>query len=299
MARLLTLLCVLGLSQAIADENRGVPAGLLQLPSDVGTVLVADVATATLRRFALRDGRLVERDTHYMSIGRNGAGKQRAWDRKTPLGIYFITDELDTRRLHDRYGDRAFALDYPNAWDRYRERTGDGIWIHGVDRRDPERPPRDTDGCIALPNPQIKALAEEFLPLTTPVIVTRQMDWTPATVAATQRQHLASALAAWERSVEENDLAAYLALYADDFSARGMTREEWAEWRRRVFARRGALALDLYDITLIADPEETGLFLSRFTQRLRSGEASVSTMKRLYWRYGAAGGLQIVTEDNG
>ncbi|PWG73998.1 hypothetical protein DF186_20170, partial [Enterococcus hirae] len=74
-------------------------------------------------------------------------------------------------------GAAAFPLDYPNAWDRYNERTGYGIWLHGVDHKDPVRPPRDTDGCLALPNEEILRLAERLEPLVTPVIVARKMQW--------------------------------------------------------------------------------------------------------------------------
>lgn len=284
---------------AQANDTTRVPAGILQVPGNVGTIFIADTANAKMHRFALRDGRLVETDARYMSIGRNGVGKQRAWDRKTPLGVYFITEELDTQRLHDKYGDKAFVLDYPNAWDRYRERTGDGIWLHGVDRKDPDRPPLDTDGCLALPNADIAALADELAPLQTPIIVAREMAWTSPNAIAAQRAELQGALVRWRQSVEQNDFFNYLALYADGFRYRGMSRDDWAAWRSGVFAKRETVGVEISDLLLLADPEEPGLFLSRFTQQLRTAERTVVTQKRLYWRYDDAGELRIVTEDNG
>jgi len=86
-----------------------------------------------------------------MSIGENGVGKERAWDRRTPLGIYFANEQLDTSRMHDKYGPMAFPLDYPNAWDEVNARTGDGIWIHGVDRNGEVSPLQQRiDQCVAL-----------------------------------------------------------------------------------------------------------------------------------------------------
>lgn len=276
-----------------------VPAGLLQLPRGTGPVLVADTATSTLRRFALSEHSLVQIDEHYMSIGRNGTGKERAWDRKTPLGIYFITDELDTSRLHARYGDLAFALDYPNAWDRYLARDGDGIWIHGVDRREPERPPLDTDGCIAVPNAPLRVIARQFVPLDTTVIVTRELVWTPRDEAVTMRDRLVAALTRWQRSIEQNDFSAYSELYAEDFRLRGMDREHWLEWRGRVFGLDHAPALQIDRLAIIADPERHGLYLTRFTLRRRDADETVVTLKRLYWLVGASGEPRIVTEDFG
>ncbi len=284
-------------AQSASDEQ--VPAGLLLIPRSVETVLVADTGSSTLRRFAVSELGLTEIDTRYMSVGRNGVGKERAWDRKTPLGIYFITEELDTERLHDKYGDKAFVLDYPNAWDRYRNRSGDGIWLHGVDRNAPERPALDTDGCLSLPNDAIRELAAGLAPLITPVIVTREIQWADAATVMAQRAELSAALGRWEQSVEHNDAAGYLALYAEDFRYRGMDRAEWAAWRGRVFARREPVRVEIDDLLLLADPEEPGLYLSRFTQRVRTAEGTVQTRKRLYWRHDDAGELRIVTEDNG
>jgi hypothetical protein len=150
-----------------ADEAL-VPAYVLQLPDSVDAVLIAETDSAKLHRYERVQDILKHRETRYMSIGENGVGKERAWDRRTPLGIYFANEQLDTSRMHDKYGPMAFPLDYPNAWDEVNARTGDGIWIHGVDRNGGRRPPLDTDGCIALPNEDLLELEAQIQLLTTP-----------------------------------------------------------------------------------------------------------------------------------
>ena len=92
---------------------------------------------------------------------------------------------------------------------------------------------------------------------------------------------------------------AYLGLYADDFRYRSLDRAEWAAWRSDVFDARGEASLRLDDLLLLADPEEPGLYLARFTQVLRQHDREVVTTKRLYWRRGDGGAWRIVTEDNG
>jgi len=151
MKRLLVIFLLLmpGLLGARSDGQ--VPAYLLQLPASLETILVAETDTSTLYRFAAIQGQIKIHDERYMSIGQNGVGKMRPWDRRTPLGIYFVVEQLDTSKLHERYGPTAFPLDYPNIWDRINRRGGDGIWIHGVAPGGDQRPPLDTDGCIALP----------------------------------------------------------------------------------------------------------------------------------------------------
>jgi len=307
-AKLLLAISLLALTggRASADSNPSqiapgeLPAYLLELPDSVRDVLIADIGTSTLYRFELKEHHVLGVDARYMSIGLNGAGKQRAWDRKTPLGVYFITERLDTSGMAAKYGVAAFPLDYPNAWDQHQARTGDGIWLHGVDRNQPQRPPRDTDGCLALQNSQLLQLAERLQPLTTPVIVARQIDWAlPAELAASRRQ-FRIVLDRWRQSLEQGDLLTYLSLYHDEFTHRGMGKPEWASYRLDVFDARDLLTVELQDVLLLVDPEEPDLYLSRFTQVSTTASGGPVTLtKRLYWKRQPGNVWQIVSEDAG
>ena len=238
------------------------PAYLLELPDSVSDILIADAASATLRRFVHSGDNIVEKDQRYMSIGLNGAGKERAWDRKTPLGVNFITERLDTSKLHDRYGVAAYPLDYPNAWDRQRRRTGSGIWLHGVDHKNPDRPPLDTDGCLALPNEEILLLADVIEPLVTPVIVAREVVWASPGELEQTRLEFRLALDSWKNSLASGDLNTYLSLYADDFQYREMDKDEWSSYRLSVFEARQVKGVSIENVMLLADPEEPNLYLT-------------------------------------
>lgn len=280
-------------------QEESVLAYILEVPESVSSLLIADTSAATLHRFGRSDSGIVSLDQRYMSIGQHGVGKQKAWDRKTPLGVYFITEQLDTSNLDARYGVIAYPLDYPNAWDRYRERTGDGIWLHGVDRNGSRRPPRDTDGCLALPNDELLALANTLEPLVTPLIVARELVWTTADEVEYIRIEFRSALEIWRQSLEESDLPTYLSLYADEFRHRGMDKEAWASYRLGAFDARDLQSVTLEDVLLIADPEESGLYLSRFTQEFITTSGPVRITKRLYWLRSDENIWQIVAEGAG
>ena len=234
-----------------------------------------------------------------MSIGQQGVGKERAWDRRTPLGVYFVIDQLDTHTMHEKYGVTAFPLDYPNVWDRKRERTGDGIWVHGVLPNGGQRPPLDTDGCIALPNADLAALEDHFLPLVTPVIVTREMQWQDVDSIATTRREVNAAISEWAKHYGDANLHAYLSMYAGDFSYRGMQISEWASFRLQTLGQRGVVNVAVDELLLLADPEERGLVLSRFRETMSGADVASRTIKRLYWRRNAKGEWRIVAEDNG
>jgi hypothetical protein len=299
MSRLLAMLVLLAPASLFAQQGGLLPAYLLQIPESVSAVFVAETDMSTLHRFEIVAGKPGKHDKRYMSIGQNGVGKQRPWDRRTPLGIYFVVEQLDTSALHERYGPVAFPLDYPNIWDRINKRSGDGIWIHGVTPNNGRRPPRDTDGCIALPNDELLAIVPQLVPLVTPVLVTRKIRWvSPEQLAATAAE-LAAALDAWAGSYRSGDLHTYLSLYAEDFGYRGMDRQQWASFRVQTMAAVPLQDFVLADVLLLADPEDRDLYLSRFRQTIVTDASEVATIKRLYWQRSANGALKIVAEDNG
>jgi hypothetical protein len=282
-----------------AQPGDGLPAYLLQVPETVTTIFVAETDTSTLHRFGVGTTGPEYRDERYMSVGQNGVGKTRAWDRRTPLGIYFINEQLDTSGLDEKYGAMAFPLDYPNVWDRSNERGGDGIWIHGAPPHGGRRPPLDTDGCIALSNEELLALKDQLMPLVTPVIIARQIRWLSSEQIAATRAELAAVLGLWAESRRSGDLHQYLSLYADEFEYRGMDRGEWAGYRLQTVSATPIREFELQDVLLLADPEDSGLYLSRFRQKIVDGGRTIVTTKRLYWRRTADGALKIVAEDNG
>jgi murein L,D-transpeptidase YafK len=299
MLRAMPLLVFLMPGLLHAQQVERHPSYLLQVPDSVPAIFVAETDTSTLHRFSSAGSNGFDRDERYMSVGERGVGKQQAWDRRTPLGIYFVSEQLDTGKLHDKYGPLAFPLDYPNAWDRANGRSGDGIWIHGVTPGEDRRPPFDTDGCIALPNEDLLALEKQFVPMITPVLVTRSINWVSAEQLAETRDSLNSALQDWLVSLRDGDLYRLLSIYAEDFSYRGMNRSEWEQFRVQSVEQTRVSDIIISDVLLLEDPEEPGLYLSRFHQAIIDGERSVETIKRLYWHRDAQGAFRIVAEDNG
>ena len=110
---------------------------------------------------------------------------------------------------------------------------------------------------------------------------------------------LREALDTWAASFAAGDLHQYLSLYAEDFGYRGMDRDEWAAFRTTSITRAPPRDVLLDDVLLVADPEDPGLYLSRFRQAIVYEDRTVTTVKRLYWRHSDGGELRIVAEDNG
>jgi murein L,D-transpeptidase YafK len=281
-----------------AQDDR-LPAYVLLLPPSIQTVLIAETDTATLHRFTAGESGLKSAGEQRMSVGENGVGKRSTGDRRTPLGIYFVLEELDTRLLHEKYGPVAFPLDYPNVWDELNGRSGYGIWIHGVTPNSGPRPEHDTDGCIALDNESLLALKNYIAPAQTPVIVTRRLQMMDARDIARTHEQLFEALQSWVASYRDGDWHQYLSLYAEDFTYRGMNRNEWSTFRMWSAGDRAVTDFEVDEVMLLTDPEEPGLYVSRFRQKTAETGRLITVTKRLYWRGNVSGELKIVAEDNG
>jgi len=286
-------------SSAVVNADAKLPASLIRIPESTGTVFVAEVSTAELHRFDRSGDSVVLSSSHYMSIGQNGAGKQRSGDKRTPLGVYFVTEQLDTSSLHEKYGVTAFPLDYPNVWDRLADRDGDGIWVHGVLSGGGRRPERDTDGCIALPNEDLSLLAPDFRDNVTPVVVTLEVDWVEAAEHQALRLELEERVGEWAASKQRGDLFSYLSLYSNDFQRWGMNKAEWSSLSTQTENLRAVQQVNVSDLLLVAYPEEEGVYLSRFRLETVEDERKTAGNTRLYWRRDAAGALKIVAEDEG
>ena len=289
-----TLYCAI--SPVLADE---MPTSLIRIPESVSTIFIAETSTAQFHRFDRSGDDIVRGGSYYMSIGRGGVGKERSGDKRTPLGVYFVTEQLDTSELHDKYGVTAFPLDYPNAWDKRADRDGDGIWVHGVDRQGGRRPVRDTDGCIALPNEDLLLLSPEFRDNVTPVLVTREVAWADDTRSTALRIELENRIGQWAQSKSGGDLHAYLSLYDDEFERWGMNKKEWSSFNVQTKSLLAVREITISDLLLLEYPEEQGVYLSRFRQQLIDKEQKIESTARLYWRRDSDGELKIIAEDEG
>lgn len=293
----MTVLALLACPDLRADE--GLPKMLIRVPGSVKTVFVAETSTSSFYRFDRVGDDIVKSGSYYMSIGQKGAGKERSGDRRTPIGAYFVTEQLDTSRLHEKYGITAFPLDYPNEWDRRADRDGDGIWLHGVLSGGGKRPPLDTDGCIALPNDDLAALIPAFTANQTPVLITREVTWVDDSERQGLRVELEKRVAEWAKSKSGGDLYSYLSLYDDDYTRWGLSKDEWSALVLRADSAEKAVATTVSDLLLVAYPEEEGVYLSRFRLTTVGKEQQTVAIARLYWRRDEHGDFRIIAESRG
>lgn len=191
-----------------------VPDEFVRLPVTTRYAIAVDTSRARLYLFENSAQGLQLVEDFYISVGKQGVDKLVEGDQKTPLGVYFITDHLSPRLLQRRFGAGALPLNYPNAYDKLKGRTGSGILLHGVPLTTYSRPPLDSDGCVAMANEDLQRLAARLPQRDTPVVITRQIKWVQAAQAKqTDRETFMRSVQAWQQARMTANAQALQSLY--------------------------------------------------------------------------------------
>jgi murein L,D-transpeptidase YafK len=263
--------------------NDGAPRQVLQLNAAQKHVLVVDSRRSRLYVFANDDGRARYVADYYVTLGKNGMEKTREGDQKTPVGVYHVTANLPRKKLTDFYGAGAFPINYPNEWDRRQGRDGHGIWLHGVPSAVYSRPPRASDGCIVLANPDLEAVGRNVQVGMTPVIISDEIEWAEPAAVEAERATLAGALEQWRADWQSRDTAKYLAHYSERFAAGGQNLAAWSEHKRKVNSAKAWIRVGVSRVAMFRYPRERDFVVVTFDQDYKSSGLSNVMKKRQYW----------------
>lgn len=232
----------------------------------------------------------------YAGIRRKGFGKQLEGDLKTPIGVYFVNSHLVDEELDELYGIGAFPLNYPNALDKQRQRTGSGIWIHGVPRNTWTRAPKSSRGCVTVANRNFERLLKHVEPRNTPVLLADGLNWVNAEEPKAQQEALMAAIHQWAKDWESLDTEKYLTHYSQDFFGQGMTLAQWQEHKQRINKHKEWITLGIGDISLFNDPREN-IVVASFVQDYKSNNFASRDRKRQYWQQQDDGSWKILLEN--
>ncbi len=260
------------------------PRYVLQLHPGQKHVLVVDSRRSRLYVFGNDQGRPRLVADFYVTLGKNGVEKTREGDQKTPIGVYHVTGNLPRSKLTDFYGAGAFPINYPNEWDRRRGRNGHGIWLHGVPADLYSRPPRASDGCLVLANPDLESIGRYVQVGTTPVIIADEIEWSDAASVDAERRSLNAALEQWRADWQSRDTERYLGHYSPRFGAGGgQDYTAWAAHKRTVNAAKSWIKVGLSRVAMFRYPREGDFVVVTYEQDYKSSTLSNSMRKRQYW----------------
>lgn len=257
-----------------------IPSQFLSLSARNKHAIAVDVSKARLYLFENSAAGLRLLADYYISVGKAGTGKLLEGDQRTPLGLYFITSNLDPNSLKDLYGSGALPVNYPNALDIRRGKTGSGIWLHGTPSDQFTRAPLATDGCVAVANPDLERIIRTVEIRSTPFLIAKTLNWVKAQSLEPDRNVFASVLQAWTLAKSDADPSLVMRFYANDFSADDKTLAAQAERQRA--GKTISRAIKLSDVSFMRWTDEAEIMIATFgevTSGIKGGKIT-----RQYWQ---------------
>lgn len=269
------------------DKNHEKPNLLVQLDPSQQNVIVVDTVKSRLFLYKKSESGLEYVADYYVTIGKNGAGKETEGDKRTPLGVYFAGQKL-TGPLADMYGDAAYPLNYPNELDQHANKKGGGIWLHGTPANTYSRPPRASDGCVVLSNPDLKALTPILQTGKTPVIISNKLEWIASDkpdLQIAEKQALQKAIEAWRADWVSQNTDEYLSHYSKKFFYSDGGFQQWADYKRGIQSSKPKVAIKIDDVSMFSFPNvNDAVVVVNFEQDFKSPTLQNKMRKRQYWQ---------------
>lgn len=268
-----------------------VPDEFVQLPQSTRYAIAVDTSRSRLYLFENFPTGLKLINDYYISVGKQGVDKLVEGDQRTPLGVYFITDRIDPKALEDRFGAGALPLNYPNAYDKFRGRTGSGILVHGVPSNTYSRPPLDSDGCIALSNEDLLKLANQLPQRDTPVVITRQVRWVKANQPSEGRQAFLDKVRQWQDARLRADRQTLESLYASTQSTSATALDNNKAKQRLT---QPVTAID--NVSVLTWHDDKNKMVVTFRELVGNGKRERERVMRQYWSRAEADEWRILAE---
>jgi hypothetical protein len=156
--------------------------------------------------------------------------------------------------------------------------------VHGTPPDTYSRPPRASDGCLVLANPDLLSVGRLLQVGMTPVVIADEIEWSDAASLEAERESLARALERWRTDWESRDTERYLEHYAADFRSGVQDRGAWAAHKRGVNAAKRWIRVTLAETSMLRYPREADFVVVSFKQDYRSDKLSNTMRKLQYWK---------------
>jgi murein L,D-transpeptidase YafK len=258
-----------------------IPSQFLALSQKSKHAIAVDASRSRLYLFENGANGLNLVADYYISVGKAGTAKTMEGDQRTPLGVYYITSNLDPKSLKDFYGSGALPISYPNILDSKRGKTGSGIWLHGTPPAQFSRPPQATDGCVVLANPDLQRIIRTVQVKTTPVVIASQLNWVAPQSTRSESKPFEDALNGWRNAKTSGNLQQVLTYYTTDFNSNGKNLTQWTPSLKTELDQTQGRTIQLKDLSYLRWTDAADTMVVTF------GEVADGTRigwtKRQYW----------------
>ena len=269
--------------QALRDRPAAglIPSQLITLSAQNKHAIAIDASRSRLYLFENSSTGLKLLGDYYISVGKSGIEKVVEGDLRTPLGVYFVTSNLDPKSLKDFYGSGALPINYPNQLDIKRGKTGSGIWLHGSPPDQFSRAPLATDGCVVLANPDLERIIRTVRVRTTPVVIAQSLKWVAPQTIQADNKPFEEALKAWQSAKSSGDMMRLMPWYTPDFSSNGKTLAQWTPALQAELKKLDGRTVELKDVSYLRWTDTNDTMVVTFGELARG--AKTGQIKRQYW----------------
>ena len=258
-----------------------VPSQFLALSPRTRHAIAVDTSRSRLYLFENTAAGLRLLADYYISVGKSGIEKSVEGDLRTPLGVYFITSNLNPRSLRDFYGSGALPINYPNQLDVKRGKTGGGIWLHGTPPAQFARAPLATDGCVVLANPDLERIIKTVEVRSTPVVIAQNLTWVAPQTLKADIKSFEDVLQGWHHAKASGDMTRLSAWYAPDFTSYGKTLAEWKPALQTELRQLGGRDIQIKDVSYLRWTDSADTMVVTFGELVKG--AKTGRTKRQYW----------------
>jgi L,D-transpeptidase YnhG len=258
-----------------------IPSAFLQLSPRSKHAIAVDTSRARLYLFENTPTGLKLLADYYLSVGKAGWEKATEGDLRTPLGVYYVTSNLDPKTLRDFYGAGALPINYPNPYDARRGKTGSGIWLHGTPPTQFSRAPKATDGCLVLANPDLQRIIRTVEVRTTPVVIAHRLQWVQPQSVQPESERFNQVLQAWRAAKASGDVVKLLGFYSPDFSGNGKSLAEWTPVLMAELDRARGRDVQMKDVSFLRWTDSADTMVVTFGE-VAAGDRT-GAIKRQYW----------------
>lgn len=273
-------------ARRIAALREPVPAGLV--PSQFITLsplskhaIAIDASKSRLYLFENTSAGLKQIANYYITVGKAGISKLVEGDQRTPLGVYYVTSNLDPKSLKEFYGAGALPISYPNVLDSKRGKTGSGIWLHGTPPTQFSRPPQASDGCIVLANPDLLHLINTVAIRTTPVVIAPQLQWVSPQKVRADGKLFEDTLNAWRVAKSSGKTEQVLKYYTHDFSSSGKSLAQWTPTLQAEMQKFQGRPIELKTVSILRWNDTAETMVVTFGEVAKGLKFGLT--KRQYW----------------
>ncbi len=263
-----------------------IPSCIIRLPDNENAIVV-EKSTQTLYLYGSENNVPVLRFSFPCSTGEVNGTKQKAGDRKTPEGIYFLKDRYDDKYLSPVYGKKAFPTDYPNFIDQRAGRDGSAIWLHGTNKK---LKPMDSNGCIAMENASIVKLSKFITLDSTAVIIADKISMEDSGVVCAVQKPVAEMINRWVDAFETETYHEYLGFYSSSYLPDMSWWEQWVKIRKKLIEsgskihvktsrmgiyRHGNILVALFDYGFVSENRAISVGKRKLFLKIRNGSCEI------------------------